>query len=266
MTRQMFDAVDASALPAGAPLYAGYIDGAYANVAQIRARFPHATVVDIAVFSSTNGGHVLDVENGDATPNEAPGWVQRRRAADVDPSVYCNSSTWPVVRSAFQAAGIAEPHYWIAQYDNDPTIPAGAVAKQYTDNGPYDSSSVADIWPGIDPQETDMPFTDADAVTLMNHRVEGAKMPDGYVPTVWEMLNGAKTSDTQLTALATSVNVLAKDADAAKAELDALRTTVASVLAAVQSILSAGNPTVAEVETAVSVELAKLGAAIGSVK
>ncbi|MBF9073599.1 glycoside hydrolase family 25 domain-containing protein [Streptacidiphilus fuscans] len=163
MTRTMYDSVDVASLPAGAPLYAGYLDGSYANVPQLRAAFPHAVIVEIVVSSQNDGGHVLDVEQYDAAPQEAPGWVQRRRAAGVDPSVYCNSSTWPSVRSAFQAQGVAEPHYWIAQYDGDPAIPAGAVAKQYNDLGGYDISSVADYWPGIDPQEPDVPLTEADA-------------------------------------------------------------------------------------------------------
>lgn len=173
MTRTMYDAVSPSGLPKGAPLYAGYVDGMYANVAQIKALFPNAIVVGIAVSSHTNDGEVLDVENYDATPTEAPGWVQMRRAAGVDPSVYCNSSTWPAVIAAFAAAGVAAPHYWIAQYDGDPTIPAGAVAKQFNDLGGYDISSVADVWPGIDPQETDMPLSDADK-TWITGAINGA--------------------------------------------------------------------------------------------
>lgn len=266
MTRTMLDAVTVADLPTGAPLYAGYLDGLYANVTELRARFPHAVIVEIAVSSQTNAGQVLDVETFDATPDEAPGWVQRRRAAGVDPSVYCNSSTWPAVIAAFNAAGVALPHFWIASYDGDPTIPAGAIAKQWADNGGYDTSSVADVWPGIDPQEPDVAFTDADAVTLMNHRVEGAKLPNGYVPTVWEMLNGAKTADTQLTALATAVNALAASEAAATTKLTALQTTAGQVLTAVQGILSAGSATEAEVQAGIAAELAKLGAAIGSIK
>ncbi|WP_051943069.1 glycoside hydrolase family 25 domain-containing protein [Streptacidiphilus rugosus] len=159
MTRIMYDAVTAANVPAGATLVAGYGDGYYANVAAFRSRFPHATIVEIAVSSSHDIGVVLDVETGDATPEEAPGWVRARRAAGVDPTVYCNSSTWPEVRAAFRAQGVAEPHWWIAQYDGDPTIFPGAVAKQYADPGPYDLSSVADYWPGVDPQEDDMPYT-----------------------------------------------------------------------------------------------------------
>lgn len=157
MTRTMYDAISASNIPASATLIAGYGDGLYDDFATERARFPHARVVEIAVFAHDNLGVVLDVENGDATPAEAPGWVRMRRAAGVDPTVYCDSSTWPEVQAAFVAAGMHQPHYWIAQYDGNPTIPPGAVAKQYADRGPYDLSSVADYWPGVDPAPVPAP-------------------------------------------------------------------------------------------------------------
>jgi hypothetical protein len=167
MTRIMYDAVTPGNVPASVTLVAGYGDGYYDNVAAFKARFPHATVVEIAVSSKDDLGTVLDVENGDAVPTEAPGWVQRRRAAGVIPTVYCNSSTWPLVQEAFRAAGVAEPNYWLASYDGDPTIPAGAVAKQYADPGPYDLSSVADYWPGVDPTpEADMPLNAADEAAI----------------------------------------------------------------------------------------------------
>ena len=163
MNRTMYDGIVTGNLPAGAALYAGYEDGAWPDAAALAQRFPSAIIVRVTVSASDNEGQVLDVENGDATPAQAVGWIQRRRSAGIDPSVYCNSSTWPAVRAAFAAAGVAEPHYWIAQYDGDPTIPDGAIAKQYASNTGYDTSSVAAYWPGIDPtsnptqnQETDM--------------------------------------------------------------------------------------------------------------
>ena len=172
MARTMYDGITPSRLPASATIVAGYADGLYANLPTLRARYPHATVVSIAVTASYSGAQVLDVETGDATPAQAPGWVKRRRAAGADPSVYCNSSTWPAVRAAFRAAGVAEPHYWIAQYDGVATIPAGAIAKQYRNTAGYDESIVADYWPGVDPApnptpEPDMPLTAADAKTLL---------------------------------------------------------------------------------------------------
>ncbi|HWU24096.1 MAG TPA: hypothetical protein VN088_21350, partial [Nocardioides sp.] len=118
-----------------------------------RARFPHATVVSIAVRWTTRA-QVLDVETGNATPAQAVTWCTKTMAdkPNTQLTIYCNSSVWPQVRAAFKAAGVTEPNYWVAQYDNDPTIPAGAVAKQYQgDTHGYDKSVVADYWPGVDP-------------------------------------------------------------------------------------------------------------------
>lgn len=159
--RIMYDSVNPTAIPRDAQMVAGYVNGPYKWKDTDWALFPHAVHVGIAVRAAYNGGEVLDVEIGDATPAQAPGWVQMRRAAGVDPSVYCNSSTWPEVRAAFSAAGVAAPHYWIAHYDGNPAIPNGAVAKQYQNTTGWDLSSVADYWPGIDTRkDTDMQQSD----------------------------------------------------------------------------------------------------------
>jgi hypothetical protein len=130
------------------------VDGLYAWSPTGWARFPNAVKARIAVFATTNDGHVLDVEQGNATPAESVDWVLGRRRAGIDPTVYMNTSTWPTVRAAFQARGITEPHYWVAQYDGLAVIPAGAVGKQYYNNDTlgYDLSTFPDYWPGVDQQ------------------------------------------------------------------------------------------------------------------
>lgn len=155
MTRTMYDAVTLSNVPTSSPqMVAGYVNGLYANMGELRSRFPNAVHVGITITASHNSldAPVLDVETGDATPSQAVGWAQRQRSLGGDPTCYCNTSTWPDVISAFRSAGVAQPHYWVAQYDGDPTIPGGAVAKQYRgDVSPgYDVSSVVAFWPGID--------------------------------------------------------------------------------------------------------------------
>lgn len=156
--RTLYDAVTAGNILAAdrtPAMVAGYIDRIKLLPwsAADWALFPGAVKVTIVKKASTNGGHVLDVEIGDAIPAEAPGWVTMRRAAGADPTVYVQLSRWAEARAAFAAAKVAEPHWWIAHYDGDPTIPAGAVAKQYRgDVAPgYDVSSVVDYWPGVDP-------------------------------------------------------------------------------------------------------------------
>jgi len=160
MARIMHDSVNWRAIPESAEMVAGYLSPSkYAWPAEAWNRFPHAVQVRIAVRATTNAGHVLDVETGDASPEEAPRWVQMRRAAGADPSVYCSRSLWSTVMAAFRSAGVAYPHWWVAQYDGVRAIPAGAVAKQFADynagsGGDWDLSIVADYWPGVDQGES----------------------------------------------------------------------------------------------------------------
>ena len=155
MTRMMYDGVEASSVPAGAAIYAGYDDGDYQSYDPLVAEYPNALHVSICVTSSGTA-RVLDVENGDASPTDAPGWAEKERAdGNAYPVVYMNESTWPSVRSAFADQGVAAPLYWVAAYVDDPStvpaIPAGAIGLQYYDYGGYDASVVADYWPGLDP-------------------------------------------------------------------------------------------------------------------
>lgn len=132
----------------GAQLRAGYINGLYRSVEP-------GVAVQISVFAPANQGNCLDVESGDATPSQAPGWVRMRRAAGVDPSVYCSEYTWPAVQASFRQAGVAPPHYWIANWNGKAEMIPGAIAHQYCSpgtgsGGHWDLSLVADFWPGVD--------------------------------------------------------------------------------------------------------------------
>lgn len=180
MTRTMYDSVTATDIPLSATMVAGYINGTYAWSQADWDRFPHAIRVRIATRANIDDGHVLDVEQGAARPYDAPGWVQRRRAAGIDPTVYCNQlNDWPLVRQAFAELGVPQPHYWLARYNNVATIPAGAIAKQYANppthhQGHFDLSVVADYWPGIDPPQKGllMALTDAEQRFIYN-RIAG---------------------------------------------------------------------------------------------
>lgn len=154
--RTAFDATDVLTLPAGADLYMGYDDGNWPNAAAIAAKFPGKTVVRITVFPADNEGDMLDVENGDATPAEAPAWVAQRRAAGHGgPLVYCAESNRVNVVGAFAVAKVALPGLFIAAY---PGVGAALqeatdVGHQYSDQGgggAYDISVVVDYLPGID--------------------------------------------------------------------------------------------------------------------
>lgn len=158
MTRTMYDGVSVGSIPGNATMVACYASGTYQNEAEARARFPHATIVTIAVRASDNVGHVLDCENGDATPDQCPGWARMRRAAGLaTPCIYMNDGEWGAVQAAFRAAGEPQPLYWLAAWDGSATVPSGCVAHQYANTPGYDISAVADHWPGVDPGPTPPP-------------------------------------------------------------------------------------------------------------
>lgn len=150
----MYDSTTAVDIPANAQMVAGYVNGLYKWSEADWSRFLATTVrVTIAVTIDADA-MVLDVESGDATPDQAPGWAARQRASGRAPSIYCNLANVDAVRAAFANAGVPLPSLWLAHYDNIAQIPDGYIAKQYADQaltgGHYDASVVADYWPGVD--------------------------------------------------------------------------------------------------------------------
>jgi hypothetical protein len=202
-TMTMYDGVDAGTVPAGAAIYAGYVDGEWQSYDALVAKFPGALHVSICV-TSADSARALDVESGDATPEEAPGWAARMRAAgNPYPVVYMDESNWPAVKAAFSSQGVAAPLYWVAAYVSDPStvpaIPSGAIAVQYYDYGGYDASAAADYWPGLDAapsptltdeQDDDMTTTSVDGRAGLSwaagsrHVVQVGYDPAGGNPTL----------------------------------------------------------------------------------
>lgn len=161
MTRTMYDSTTAADIPLDAPMVAGYVDLWSAGDWD---RFPASTPRVRIARNAGEDGDVLDVESGDATPDDAPPWVQRQRARGATPCVYMSGSVWETCRDAFRAAGVPEPLWWVAGYaePNDPSIPPPAIAHQYASpaygsGGHWDLSSVVDYWPGVDPTPSTNP-------------------------------------------------------------------------------------------------------------
>jgi hypothetical protein len=162
MTRYMYDSIYANQIPLDAPVVAGYVDGRYKWSDADWARFPNAVKVRIAVFATTNDGHVLDVERGDATAQESAYWTQMRRASGLlTPAIYCGDGVDGYKRSevlaAHAALGIAAPLIWLASWTwGTPVLPWNCIALQYASylmlNTGYDLSLCADHWPGVDPE------------------------------------------------------------------------------------------------------------------
>jgi hypothetical protein len=134
VARVMFDSTTPEAIPPNAEIVAGYVDGSFAWPASAWARFPHAQHVMISVTADHSRGDCLDVENGDATPAQAPGWIRARHVAGAtNVTIYCNRSTLPAVERA--CAGLSY-YKWIATLDGTLFIPgfpalAGPAAVQF---------------------------------------------------------------------------------------------------------------------------------------
>lgn len=152
MTRTGADSTVAAYLPEGRDIYLGYVDGKYRSYDQIKARFPHALIVPIATQASGDLGTVGDGPPDNGTWPEWIGWVRRRRAAGVDPTMYTDASLWAAGIQAFNNARVPQPHWWIAKWDDHAEVLAGSIGKQYQSvPGRYDLSLFADYWPGVDP-------------------------------------------------------------------------------------------------------------------
>jgi len=116
----MYDAIHVSALPGGADAYAGYVDGKWPTFAALKRRFQGsgAHLLSIAVFASGNAS-CLDIEKGDATIAQAPGWVKRQLAGGARrPCLYTSAGNMDALVKALNTAGITrtEIRLWSAHY------------------------------------------------------------------------------------------------------------------------------------------------------
>jgi hypothetical protein len=171
-TGTMYDAWTIEAIPKAAKIVAGYVDGGMPNYEALCALFPHAYHVSITVTGLPNH-RVVDCENGDLTPEQAAAWASAEIAAGRRPTIYCNASTWPSVQAAVAAERRLSSllDYWIADYNGDPAIPAGAVAHQYASTA-FDVSSTNGVWPMNHPKPPPTPKPKPTTEDTMPHLVE----------------------------------------------------------------------------------------------
>lgn len=149
--RIMYDSTTAAKVPVGGDLYAGYVNGWYPSYDALVARFGRSIVVPCSVLPGKNSGIVGDGPPDNGTWPEWVKWVEMRRAAGVDPTMYTSMAEWATARTAFADASVAEPHWWIANWTrHESPVPTGAVALQWQSTAGYDVSIVVDYWPGVD--------------------------------------------------------------------------------------------------------------------
>jgi hypothetical protein len=136
MIRVMFDSDNPAAFPPGASMVATYADLATPTLRD-RLHAAHDTVIWINRHGDPmHLATVIDVERGLHSPDEAPGWYDRRhRAGARNLAVYCNRSMLPAVNAA-----MGDRHFfrWVATLDGTLHINgfapfSGPAAVQFAD-------------------------------------------------------------------------------------------------------------------------------------
>jgi hypothetical protein len=120
-------------------------------LASAESRVVSADHIHISVTASANTGDVLDVEIGDATPDQTHGWISMRKSAGLlRPTIYCSLDTVQAVRNGTREYILGKDYdIWVARYDGTTlNVYTGTVAKQYAVLTDYDLSVVYDTrWP-----------------------------------------------------------------------------------------------------------------------
>jgi hypothetical protein len=131
----MFDSVDVAAIPGHPFAAAGYTAGRWPTFPQLRRAYPQTHTVSIAVFPWEHAA-CADVESGDLTPSQAPGWVRAdERAGYRKPCLYSDWWEWTrELAPALKRGGIrlASVLKWVASYVGHPQLLAGFDAEQWT--------------------------------------------------------------------------------------------------------------------------------------
>lgn len=150
--RTMFDSTTARDIPINVALAAGYANGRFAWSATDWKRFPPSSHVVISVNAWYHSAIVLDVETGDATPEQVNGWIiGAEKATGWTPTLYGTKSTLDRCK-LLVAKGKLTCDYWLAEWSGVAHLPAGFAACQYAapghgSPGHFDMSVVADWWP-----------------------------------------------------------------------------------------------------------------------
>lgn len=117
---------------AGAQAIAGYVNGTWANWDQVVAEYEKSGkhLVSIDVIGDADA-QCLDVERGDATPAQAPAWVQRTMEAGIKardlrwfPKIYVEEGSARALIDAIEAAhiGRSDIRIWTGHWTGIPHI------------------------------------------------------------------------------------------------------------------------------------------------
>jgi peptidoglycan hydrolase-like protein with peptidoglycan-binding domain len=123
-TLYLFDDVNAALVPSGAEYVAYYVDGEFGNYNAVKARFPNAVLVSIAV-NPKDDADALDVEQFDATIGDVYFWLKRQLARGVErPVIYISGGRVDSMMLTMNANGFQRIEYriWTAHYTGSPHI------------------------------------------------------------------------------------------------------------------------------------------------
>ena len=137
----MLDSVNPFAIPADAPIVAGYVDGLYQWSAAGWARFAGEQVT--ITVKGTPKARVADVERGNLSPAAGAAWAAAEIAGGRVPTLYMDRATYDSEPRVYGA------NYWVADWTGTPHLVPGSVATQYARGGPYDTSVTNGVWPGV---------------------------------------------------------------------------------------------------------------------
>lgn len=118
------DNVSVSALNSGYPVYGGYYNGPFANMTALKARFPKAYLISIALrLSGSKGSVAVDIEPGTLAGSQsasfagALAWLRQGGYPGV-PVIYVMASWAQTLVNYLSANGFARSSYylWTAHY------------------------------------------------------------------------------------------------------------------------------------------------------
>jgi hypothetical protein len=107
----------------------------------------------------------MDIEPGDATPDQGGPWAKGELGLGVTPCEYANASTMPAVKASLArwlgSGWRSKVRLWVANWTFSRGLLSGYDADQWTDHGPngenYDESSVTSAFLGIKPAPKPVP-------------------------------------------------------------------------------------------------------------
>ena len=148
--RKMYDSVNIDNLPLDGDVYAGYVGGNWPTYEPLMKKFPHKPVVSIAVQANQDA-QVLDIESGDATPEQAAAWVARQiKLGRKRPTIYTSHALMQDVLNEIAKAKVERPDFWIADWTGAAHAIPGAVAVQWASNDRFDETVITDpTWPEV---------------------------------------------------------------------------------------------------------------------